>query len=385
MKSVIRTDLSQLQQIRKLTEVSRVLTYAASIDEVLQLTVDHAADLLQTNRSLLMITDPDGILKLRSSHGVDSGLASQFNEPMNEAIVSRLATLFDSQPEHFLGVPLVVAGAVKGILVVIRSTGSRSAEQDEWYLSALADQAAIALEKSRLDEVGEFREQLIGIVGHDLRNPLSSILMSAQLLMDREGAGQREIELAKRIERNASQAARLIDQLLDLTRSRLGGGIQIDATRFDLNDVCLQVVNEVRLLHPTAGITMDLGEGMTGMWDRDRIYQLLSNLIGNALQHGAPDGPVYVRTEAAATAVTIEVTNGGAPIPSEVLPFIFEAFRQAKTGPSSRPEGLGLGLYIARQIVQSHRGTIAATSSESDGTSLTVQLPLGPSIAGVRF
>jgi GAF domain-containing protein len=96
---------------------------------------------------------------------------------LSEALIPRLALRFDAEPESFLGVPLVVAGAVTGILVVIRSASSTGADHDEWLLSALADQAAAALEKTRLDEIGEFREQLIGIVSHDLRNPLNTILM----------------------------------------------------------------------------------------------------------------------------------------------------------------------------------------------------------------
>ena len=182
MKSSIGTEKYRLQ-IRKLTEVSRAITYAASLDEVLQLTVVRAAELLAAERSLLLVANNDGLLAPRASHGIDITVARDFQEPFSEALIQRLALRLDAQPESFLGVPLVVAGAVTGILVVIRSASSIGADHDEWLLSALADQAAAALEKTRLDEIGEFREQLIGIVGHDLRNPLSTILMGAQLLL----------------------------------------------------------------------------------------------------------------------------------------------------------------------------------------------------------
>ena len=374
MKSSIRTEGYRLQ-IRKLTEVSRAITYAASLDEVFQLTVDRAADLLAAERSLLMVANNDGLLALRSSHGIDIALAQDFQEPLSEALIPRLALRFDAQPESFLGVPLVVAGAVTGILVVIRPAPLTGADHDEWLLSALADQAAAALEKTRLDEIGEFREQLIGIVGHDLRNPLNTILMAAHILLLREGLGEEETGLVRKITSNATLAARLIDQLLDLTRSRLGGGIPVDLTRFDLNDVCQQVIDETELRHPERPLLVDVRGDLTGVWDRVRMYQLLANLVDNAVQHGEPLSPIELRIDGGKTEVVIDVANRGAPIPPATLPFIFDAFRKGRTVHPSRTQGLGLGLFIVRQIARSHGGSIAVTSSASDATTFRVRLP----------
>jgi phosphoserine phosphatase RsbU/P len=379
--TAIRTEQHRLQQIRTLTEVSHALTDAASLDEVFQLTVDHAADLLTAEKSILLVANDDGLLALRSSHGVDAAaLAERFHEPLNEALVPRLAGLLGAQPESFLGVPLVVAGAIKGVLVVIRPATSTGAEQDEWLLSALADQAAVALEKTRLDEIGEFREQLIGIVGHDLRNPLNTILMAARLLLLREGLGEKETGLARKITSSASLAVRLIDQLLDLTRSRLGGGIPIDPRPLDMNEVCQQVIGETQLTHPDRPLRVDVRGDLTGVWDRDRMYQLLANLVGNAVQHGEPRSSIELRIDGGETEVVIEVANRGEPIPPMTLPFIFDAFRQ-RTGQRSRTHGLGLGLFIAHQIARSHGGSIAVTSSASDGTSFRVRLPRGAAAA----
>jgi sigma-B regulation protein RsbU (phosphoserine phosphatase) len=365
----------RMQQIRKLTEVSRALTYAATLDDVFQLTVSHAVELLAAEKSLLLVGNGDGLLGVRSSHGVDSALAAGFQEPLSEALVPRLARLLDASPATFLGVPLVVAGAIKGILVVIRPAGSASSDQDEWLLSALADQAAAALEKTRLDEMGEFRELLIGIVGHDLRNPLSTIAMGAHFLLQSEGLGKAETEVARKIARNASLAARLIDQLLDLTRSRLGGGIPIDASRFDLIDICMEVMGETELKHPDRPIHLHVQGDLVGDWDRDRLYQVLANLVGNAIEHGGPRSAIELRVDGGPSEVVLEVANRGNSIPPEALPFIFDAFRKGRTAHPSRTHGLGLGLFIAHQIVRSHGGSIAATSSESDGTILTVHLP----------
>ena len=371
----IPTEEYRTQQIRKLTEVSRALTYAATLDEVLQLTVARAADLLMAEKSLLLVANGDGLLALRSSYGVDPALAEGFHEPLSEALVPCLARLLDAQPETFLAVPLVVAGTIRGVLVVIREAGSTSSDQDEWLLSALADQAAAALEKTRLDEVGEFREQLIGIIGHDLRNPLSTIVMGAHFLLHSEGLGEKETEVARKIARNASLATRLIDQLLDLTRSRLGGGIPIDAKPFDLVDVCMEVMGETELMHPDRPIHLHVQGDMVGVWDRDRMYQVLANLVGNAVQHGAPRSAIELRADGGQSDVVVEVANRGNPIPPEALPFIFDAFRKGRTAHPSEAQGLGLGLFIAHQIIRSHGGSIAATSSERDGTTLTVRLP----------
>jgi signal transduction histidine kinase len=362
-------------QIRKLTEVSRALTYAVSLDEVFQLTVDRAADLLEVDESLLMVEGDDGLLAVRASHGVDPALAGRFHGPLNEALIQRLAGLLDVHPETFLAVPLVVAGGIKGILMVIRPLPSKGAEHDEWVLSALADQAAVALEKTRLDEIGEFREQLLAIVGHDLRNPLGVVLMGARLLLQREGLGEQETELARKIARSASLAARLIDQLLDLAKSRLGGGISIDPRRIDMESVCRQLLGEMELRHPDRPLDVDLQGDLAGVWDRDRIYQLLANLVDNAVQHGEPRTAIDLRVDGRKSEVVIEVVNRGDPIATEVLPSIFHAFRRGRTGSTSRHHGLGLGLFIAQQIARAHGGSIAVTSSETDGTTFRVRLP----------
>ena len=375
MKRALRSENAQLQRIRKLTEVTRALTYAASLDDVFQLTVDRAGDLLAAEMSLLMVANNDGVLALRSSHGVDQTLAPRFHEPLDEGLVPRLAELLDAQHESFLAVPLVVAGVITGVLVVIRVAPTTSAAEDEWLLSALADQAALALEKTHLDEIGVFREQLMAIVGHDLRNPLSTVLMAAEILVLHEGLGEKETALARKIMQSTSLAMRLIDQLLDLTRSRLGGGIPLDPTVFNLKDVCRQVVVETELTHPDRSLHVDLRGDLIGVWDRDRMYQLLSNLVGNAVQHGEPRSPIAIRMEAGETTLDIEVTNRGAPIPPATLPFIFDAFRQGRNTHPSRTSGLGLGLFIAQQIARSHGGSITVTSSKDEGTTFRVHLP----------
>lgn len=377
MKTSIRVDEDRMRQIRMVTEVCRAITNAASLDEVLQLTVERAADLLAAEKSVLMVANDAGGLVLRSSHGVDAALAQRLEAPLNEALVPHLAGFLDAQMESFVGVPLVVGGAIKGILAVIRPDPRAREEHDEWVLSALADQAAIALEQKHRDETGEFRERLMGIVGHDLRNPISTVLAAAELLLMRNGLGERDAELTRKIARSASLAGRLIDQVLDLTRSRLGGGIPIDPSPLDLTDVCRQVVNETELTHPDRPLRVDLVGDLGGVWDRDRVYQMLENLVGNAVHHGAPRSEIELRVHGEEDEVVIEVANRGEPIPPAILPFIFDAFRRARVAHPSRAGGLGLGLFIAQEIARSHGGAITVASSESAGTTFRVRLPRG--------
>jgi signal transduction histidine kinase len=377
MKDAMSAD--QMGRMRKLTEMSHALASASSLDEMFRLVADYAVDLVAGERSLLLVANDAGMLAVRASRGLDQVVAGhiteRFCEPLTETTVTRLAALLEAPQDCMSSVPLVVAGAIRGILIVLRPAAPQDPDYDEWLLSALADHAAVALETNRLNQLGEFREQLIGIVGHDLRTPLSMILMGAQVLLEREGLGAYETEIARKITTSAGLATRLIDQLLDLTRSRLGGGIQIDRAPVDLNDICRQVVGEIQLTHPDRPLTVDVDGDLTGLFDADRIYQLLANLVGNAVRHGASRSPIALSICGAAGGVVIEVANKGEPIPPAMLPIIFDAFRKKRSANASRSHGLGLGLFIAQQIARSHGGSIAVSSSDNDGTSFRVNLP----------
>jgi len=183
----------------------------------------------------------------------------------------------------------------------------------------------------------------------------------------------------RKIINSASLAVRIIDQLLDFTRSRLGGGIPIHPKHFDMNDICRQVIRDTELTHPERPLHLDVRGELTGVWDRDRIYQLLANLVGNAVQHGQPRSVIEVCIDGRDTEVVIEVANRGDPIPPTAQQFIFDAFRRGRTADSSRQ---GLGLFIAQQIARSHGGSIAVTSSECDGMIFCVRLPRHAGVAG---
>jgi signal transduction histidine kinase len=241
----------------------------------------------------------------------------------------------------------------------------------------LADEADAAKKRAEENErelraVAEFREMFIGILGHDLRNPLGSIVVSAALLLRRGHLDEQDGETAARIIRSSQRITRMITQLLDLTRARLGGGLSIEPKPTDLREVCRNVVEEFE-----ETIQLEVEGDVTGTWDQDRLAEVLSNLAGNAIEYAAPGTVVIVKAHADGAEVVVEISNQGDPIPVDVLPFIFEPFRRAQQREKSATGNLGLGLYIAHQIVLSHGGTLDAHSADGT-TTFVMRLPRRP-------
>lgn len=221
-----------------------------------------------------------------------------------------------------------------------------------------------------------FVERLVGILGHDLRGPLQAISASAHLLL-RRGLPEAQTKAAARVASSAERMGRMITDLLDFTRTRLSTGMPVARQYFCLPDVMREIVEEMEMAHPSRRVLIDASEDPCGHWDRDRIAQLVSNLVGNALAYGKRDAPVRLSVQESAGDVVFSVHNEGAPIPASLLPRIFEPFRRAESAndAAARSKGLGLGLYIARQIALVHGGDISVRSTEAEGTTFTVRLP----------
>jgi PAS domain S-box-containing protein len=229
----------------------------------------------------------------------------------------------------------------------------------------------------------EFQQQIIGIVGHDLRNPLATITGSISLLRRQAGLTPSSVASLDRVARSAARMARLISDLLDYARTRAPGGLPVVLARADLHTICNDAVQECRSAHPATAIVLETVGDATGSWDADRIEQALINLITNAIQYGETS-PVRVRSIAtAAHIVEIKVHNGGAVIPADVLPELFKAYRRGiRGGTTGRQPGLGLGLFIVAQIAAAHGGLAFAESSLESGTAFTIQLPRSVSRKG---
>lgn len=217
------------------------------------------------------------------------------------------------------------------------------------------------------------RELFTAILGHDLRSPLTGIVLAASKLLARDDLPEKVSKDHRRIAANAARMQRLIEDLLDMTRVRTGG-LPIERRPTDLRSICEGVIDEALLTHPSRLVELTCPGDVRGDWDSDRVTQLVQNLVHNALEHGQPGAPVRVVVRDLGSAVELEVQNLGSPIAPEVLPTIFDPFIQGEPA-VRRSKGLGLGLFIAKAIVDGHEGTICATSDLEHGTSFIATLP----------
>jgi signal transduction histidine kinase len=230
--------------------------------------------------------------------------------------------------------------------------------------------------EDNLRETAEFRERLIGIISHDLRNPLNAILMAAGLLIAGDHLTDTEAQLAGRILDSGRRMKRIIAQLLEFTHARLGGGFELHHTRVDLAETCEHVATELRL-GMEGTIDVEARGDVMGEWDANLLAEAISNVCSNAVDHATPGTRVAIDVhDGGGGMVVVAITNQGEPIPEDVLPVIFEPFRHGAH--TVRETGhLGLGLYIAREVVRSHGGTLDVESSDGV-TTFTMRLPRTP-------
>ncbi len=220
----------------------------------------------------------------------------------------------------------------------------------------------------QLTEVLRMQETFVAAVNHDLRSPLHTISVGVSLLVD---DNDEKRDVARRVEAAIDRMSGMLDQLYDLARTRVGNGIPIDPKPGDLGALVQTVVNEADLRRGNTKLEIDMSGDVTGTWDLTRVSRLAANLVTNALQHGDRTAPVAVRLDGTdPDAVVLAVENAGV-IPNDVLPLIFEPFRRG----SKSSKGLGLGLYIVREIANVHGGSVSVTSTPTTGTRFEVRLP----------
>ncbi|NYJ10902.1 signal transduction histidine kinase [Rhizobium leguminosarum] len=228
----------------------------------------------------------------------------------------------------------------------------------------------VSLQRER--ELSELREQFIAVLGHDLRNPLAALDAGTSRLL-KEGWTARSPLVLNLMKASISRMTGLVDNIMDLARARLGGGISLDLNETDLVETLQVVADEIRSAHPHRDIRLHLELPQPALIDRLRIAQLFSNLVSNAVSHGAEDQPVEITGRQSEDGIEISVRNGGTPIPADDFQKLFLPF---KRGDASRGgQGLGLGLYIALEIAKAHGGTIDVSSNNA-GTCFTLRMPL---------
>lgn len=249
---------------------------------------------------------------------------------------------------------------------------NRATELAQRYARA---QQELADARSQAEDRALFAEQLVGIVSHDIRNPLSVIHMST-VLLERQGLAEGQRAVVARASRAVDRLQHLIQDLLDFTQARVGGGLRVLPAQEDVHRVARDAVQELSAAFPARAIR-HAPEGDGAAWiDAHRLTQAIGNLVANAVTHGAPDSPVTVGSRGAALGVELTVHNHGAPIPEALLPTLFQPMVQG--GERRDGGGIGLGLFIVSEIARRHGGNAHVHSTPEAGTTFTLRLPRAP-------
>jgi len=386
-----------LAQLRRLTEISRALTYTTSLEQVTRLTVERGAELLGAAAAVLMLPDAGGLLHVRAAHGIDEARVARFRAPLGDEIIGRLQGLLEVPDDCFVAVPLVVGGAVTGLVAVAMRRPSTAA--DESLLSALADQAAVALENARLGgEVrGELEDRLrasegattakdraLSTLAHDIRSPLGAIDGYCALLEEEiyGPVNDRQRETLGRVRMSGRHLLSLLDNVMDIARIN-AGVVRVDSEPVNLAEVAREAVH---MLIPAAEVRLqklELGSlpGVTVTADHARVRQVLVNLIGNAVKFTPQDGTITLTTlERVAAELSwgeVRVSDTGPGIAEAEQAAIFEPYYRSE-GTAGEP-GVGLGLAISHALVQQMGGALELESELGAGSTFIIRLPIAQS------
>ena len=254
----------------------------------------------------------------------------------------------------------------------------RSSIEDLIRFNEAIDQAIAESITRYSGAIGQSKERFLAILGHDLRSPLGAIMTATRFMLD---TGELEEPHRTLVARTASSSRRMhqmVEDLLDFTRTRFGDSIPIVRTDMDLRRTVIDLAAELGTRYPECSIQVETRGDLRGQWDCDRLSQVLTNLIGNAVQHGAAGRPVRVEARGFPSEVRIAIRNEGPHIPPESLARLFDGMERARRQASRDKHHLGLGLYIVERIVTAHGGSIEVTSTAEHGTTFTVRLPRSP-------
>ncbi|MDP9109681.1 MAG: HAMP domain-containing histidine kinase, partial [Pseudomonadota bacterium] len=236
-----------------------------------------------------------------------------------------------------------------------------------------------AIDQAQSESMGRYASMLreaqtlfLSILGHDVRTPLGAISMGAQVLLRDPASSAQAVKVGHRIFNSSQRVADIVRDLLDFSTTHLGEGIPIEPLAVDLGKLCEDVVEEVRMFHPERKITLQVAGEVEGPYDAARMAQVFSNLLANAVQHGHPDSTIRVGLGGDQEAIRFTVQNDAALIAPEKLRTFFDPVRRFAIRPSSERIGagaahLGLGLYVVKEIVRAHGGTVTVTSTAAGG------------------
>jgi len=413
-----RTTIGE-ERLKRLTHLSRGFTYASSLSEILRHAAEQAADLLEADKAILMLADDDGLLRVHASFGVSDEVVDRFRASFDESLVSRLQGLFGTS-DGFLGVPLVVQGRVIGLLAVMRKSDLDVSADDEWLLSALADQMAAPLENAKLaakiqhasllvenarlyeseraarreaeearaeaerqrweaEAANRAKSEFIANMSHELRTPLNAIAGYVELLeMGLRGeVTEAQREDLRRIHQNQRALLALINDVLNFAKLE-SGHVEFDTTNVPLHESLgtMEALVMPQLLARSLRYELKpVDPGLIARADREKLQQVVLNLLANAIKYTASNGQIQLSASGAGDAVLIQVKDTGRGIPREKLEQIFAPFVRIDTGYARTTEGTGLGLAISRDLARAMGGDLTVESTLGIGSTFTLKLP----------
>ena len=399
------------ERLASLQEATAKLAAALTITDLSNALLAIAEDVLKASAGVVYLVDADGELRLNASRGLPTASEQRWQVLPRDAPVPLAAAIATESPV-FLGthaelierfppvaqsampvariqavaaLPLIHGSRVLGGFAVSFDTERAFDDGERRWINSIATQAAVAADRARLfDDLTKtvrLNELFVGVLAHDLRTPLAAVATAAELIKVRaasptgeSAADPRNRKAVNRIIVSSQRMSRMIEQLLDFTRLRVGGGLALEPRQSELATLVDQVADEVDDGSPDVTVTVDHVGDTRGTWDADRLSQMLSNVIGNAVSHGVPADGVRVLVDGTdPEVVRVRVHNMGA-IPSELLPKLFDPLTAGERR-RDHAQGLGLGLFIAKEIVAAHAGLLTVKSNDADGTTFTISLP----------
>ena len=383
----LQAERAERAQNEVLFRVTDATSRASSLEEIYQAALDALEAGVGVERSSVLLFDADGVMRFKAWRGLSEGYraAVEGHSPWkpderdpapilvedvceDPALRNYLAVFAAERIGALAFFPLVSNGLLLGKFMLYYPGPHLFTEAETRLAQGIAHQVAFAVDRRFAHQE---RDRILGIVSHDLKNPLTAVTVAAATLL-RQDPDERMAQSLRRIASGARRMERLIAQLLEFAQARHGGGIPIHRKPTELCDLVAGIVDELRTGYPQNTILLERPGEASGTWDPDRIGEVFSNLIGNAVQHGAGTA-VRVTIGASPAEVTVVIHNGGPAIPAGILPKLFDPYQRGASAHGA--ESVGLGLFISREIVSAHGGTIEARSDATAGTTFTVRLP----------
>ncbi len=344
---------------------------------------DHAGDMLKAVAMEMKTSQSESerAAKSKGLAGGESGATVSASERIDKAshlhAVSRLSSGFELR-ELVAEYRALRSSVIHLWILTVPEPGDQEM-QDITRFNEAIDQSLAESISSFAEKVDASREYFLGILGHDLRNPLCSATLLAHVLAESDTLDPRSRQMALTMRSSLDAMNLLIRDILDFTGARLGARMEVSPKPMDLLPLCREVLAEMQTIHPDRSFVFSAPHDcLDGTWDSGRLRQLISNLIGNAVQHGSPTTPITLCASCPGDDVLLTVQNYGPTIPEEKLGVIFDPMKRHSSSESPEPSttlgSLGLGLYIAREVATAHGGTITVASAGQE-TTFTVQLP----------